>query len=283
MTQALLLRDEARSAPLVHPPDVARDDAGRSERSTRPVGELAGGEVMVDLRPSIASPDLDLDLDLEPISASISGIVVAVGPRVSRFIPGDEVMGWSPLSTVAAPRRVAHGSRLIHKLPHLGWTAARSLPSVGTTAWAAVNALDPQVGETVVVFSADSAHGRLAVQLLTRRGIRTIAVCAPESQAWMNRHGALAVPSGNLLRDRVRAAGGANGVDGYVDLSHTPDLVIPFGLAIDHHRIVVDPRVADPRFSELAHIDRRAASTLEIISELSYLVAGGELEFESAL
>src|SRR5437879_6326890 len=82
-----------------------------------------------------------------------SGRVAEVGPGEAGFSPGDEVMGFTPRAAQADYVRSA-SDRLARKPPGVPWEVAAAIPAAGATAYAAVRAVRPRPGETVVVSAA---------------------------------------------------------------------------------------------------------------------------------
>src|SRR5690348_14987092 len=103
--------------------------------------------------------------------SDLAGVVLEVGAEVSDFAVGDEVLGFSFQRSSHATHTVVPVDQLIHKPTELSWEVAGSLYVVGVTAYAAVNAVKPQPGETVAVSAAAGGVGSVAVQLLALRGV----------------------------------------------------------------------------------------------------------------
>src|SRR5947209_3957878 len=87
-----------------------------------------------------------------------SGRVAEVGPGGAGFSPGDEVMGFTPRAAQADYVRSA-SDRLARKPPTLPWEVAAAIPAAGSTAYAAVRAVRPRPGDTVVVSAAAGGAG----------------------------------------------------------------------------------------------------------------------------
>jgi NADPH2:quinone reductase len=107
--------------------------------------------------------------------SDLAGVVIAVGPEIDGFAVGDEVLGWSWRRSSHATHTTVPAGQLIPKPPQLSSEVAGSLFVVGSTAYAAVHALDPRPSEAVVVSAAAGGIGTFAVQLLARRGVRALA------------------------------------------------------------------------------------------------------------
>ncbi|HKH11323.1 MAG TPA: alcohol dehydrogenase catalytic domain-containing protein [Rubrobacter sp.] len=127
-----------------------------------PIPEPAAGEVVVAVRaaginPGEAGIRSGAMHDFFPATvpsgqgSDLAGVVTAVGPDVDGFAVGDEVMGWSWRRSSHATHAAVPVGQLIPKPRQPSWEVAGSLYMVGSTAWAAVHAVDPRSGETVAV------------------------------------------------------------------------------------------------------------------------------------
>ncbi|MEV0199959.1 NAD(P)-dependent alcohol dehydrogenase [Nonomuraea sp. NPDC050691] len=109
----------------------------------------------------------------------VAGTVEAVGSRVTRFRPGDEVYGTcdrgSYAEYAAAPERL-----LARKPAGLSFEEAAAVPVSGTTALQAVrDAGQVRPGHRVMVIGAGGGIGTYAVQIAKAFGARVVAVCGP--------------------------------------------------------------------------------------------------------
>ena len=66
--------------------------------------------------------------------SDLAGVVTALGPGVTEFSPGDEVLGFSFRRSSHATHAAVPVGQLIHKPPQLSWEVAGSLYVVGVTA-----------------------------------------------------------------------------------------------------------------------------------------------------
>ena len=90
-----------------------------------------------------------------------SGRIAAVGPGVSEFALGDEVLGWTDQRSAQAEYVLSETSHLIAKPPSLDWFRAGSLFVVATTAVAAVRAVGAGPGDVVAISGPPVASARL--------------------------------------------------------------------------------------------------------------------------
>jgi NADPH:quinone reductase-like Zn-dependent oxidoreductase len=144
-----------------------------------------------------------------------AGTVAEVGNGTGGFAVGDEVIGFAPRAAHADFVVVARDS-LTPKPAELSWSQAACIAGVGSTAWAAVEAVDPQPGETVVVSAAAGGVGVVAAQLARLRGARVIGTSGASNFNLLRSLGVEPVLYGRGLDQRVAAAA-PSGVDAYID------------------------------------------------------------------
>lgn len=120
-----------------------------------------------------------------------AGVVEQVGSGVSRYRVGDEVFGfllhanptvhagsWAELITVAE-------DSVATKPRSLDFAHAGAAPLAAITALAAVDALAPAEGETVLVVGAAGGVGSFFVQLAVAAGANVIAPALPEDHHYL--------------------------------------------------------------------------------------------------
>jgi NADPH:quinone reductase-like Zn-dependent oxidoreductase len=119
----------------------------------------------------------------------LSGVVAAVGGRVTRFRPGDEVfgVGTSAYADFArAPER-----KLTAKPPSLTFEQAAALPISGSTALQAVRDHGAvAAGDRVLVIGASGGVGSYAVQIAKHAGAEVTAVCSASKMEFVRALGA---------------------------------------------------------------------------------------------
>lgn len=112
----------------------------------------------------------------------VSGVVEAVGPGVTIFKPGDEVMGMLPYphgvgahaEYVTAPARA-----FVHKPAGIDHVQAGALPLAALTAYQAlVDTADIQPGQRVLIHAAAGGVGHLAIQIAKSRGAYVIGTAS---------------------------------------------------------------------------------------------------------
>jgi NADPH2:quinone reductase len=213
--------------------------------------------------------------------SDLAGVVTAVAPDVDEFAGGDEVLGFSWARSSHATHTAVPVSQLIAKPPALSWEVAGSLYVVGCTAYAAVRAVAPAEGETVVVSAAAGGVGTIVVQLLAARGVRTLGIASGANADWLTAHGAVPIPYGEGLGERLRAAA-PDGIDAFIDLFGPEylQLAVDLGIARDRIETIISFELA-AEFGTKAE-GSGTASTREVLTEMARLVAAGTVEIPIA-
>jgi NADPH2:quinone reductase len=109
-----------------------------------------------------------------------SGIVVAVGSRVTRLKVGDEVMAMAyPAGGFYAEYVAVNASNVALKPEGLDDVEAGAVPIIGLTALQGVDdALGIEEGESVIVHGASGNVGMIAVQFAKLRGARVLGTAS---------------------------------------------------------------------------------------------------------
>jgi len=253
-----------------------------------PIPQPGPGEALVEVRaaginPGEASIRKGLLAERFPATfpsgqgTDLAGVITAVGEAVTGFAPGDEVLGWSWARSSQAEYVTVPVTQLVPKPIGLSWEVAGSLNVAGATAWAAVAAVDPQPGETVVVSAAAGGVGSIAVQLVRMREATVIGIASESNHAWLLAHDVIPVEYGDGLEERVRAAA-PRGVQAFIDTFGPEYIDLALALGVPPDRI--DTITSFERAAEVgAHTEGSAAgSTPEVMSALAELAADGRLE-----
>jgi NADPH:quinone reductase len=257
-----------------------------------PMPAPAAGEVVVAVRAAginpgeaaIRSGALD---ELFPATfpsgqgSDLAGVVTAIGEGVGELAAGDEVLGFSWRRSSHATHVSVPVSQLIRKPPELSWEVAGSLYVAGCTAYAAVRAVHAGKGETVAVSAAAGGVGTIVVQLLGVHGAKVLGIASPANAAWLTSHGAVPVPYGDGLAERLRAAA-PDGIDAFIDLFGPDYVQLAADLGIPRDRI--ETIISFQKAEELGtRADGSAdASTAEVLTEMAELIASGAIEIPIA-
>lgn len=186
------------------------------------------------------------------------------------------MLGWSWERSSHAEYVVVPALQLVAKPGRLAWEVAGALYVSGCTAYAAVAAVSPQPGETVVVSAASGGVGSIAVQLLRLRGTHVVAIASPRHQGWLEAKGATVVHYGDGVGSRIKHAVGA-APDAFLDF-HGGDYVrLAVELGVPRQRINTIDYAAAAAYGTKS--DASAEGTKpEILGELARLAAERTLE-----
>jgi len=95
----------------------------------------------------------------------LAGVVAELGPDVTSFTVGDEVIGFSMRRSSQAEYVIVPANQLTSRPSKVAWEVAGSLFVAGVTAYAAVRAVQLAPGDTVVIAGAAGGVVRLLFSL----------------------------------------------------------------------------------------------------------------------
>lgn len=213
--------------------------------------------------------------------SDLAGVVNAIGEGVTDFRAGDEVLGYSWRRSSHATHVVVPATQLILKPDGLSWEVAGSLFVAASTAWAAVDAVDPKPGETVAVSAAAGGVGTIVVQLLAARGVRVLGIASPANAAWLTAHGATPIAYGDRLAADLAAAA-PGGIDAFIDLFGPAYVQLAVELGIPRERI--ETIISFEKAKDLGTKSAGSADGAgrEVLTEMAALVASGRIEIPIA-
>ncbi|WP_018546651.1 NADP-dependent oxidoreductase [Streptomyces sp. LaPpAH-108] len=180
----------------------------------------------------------------------VAGVVERVGPAVTEYAPGDEVIAYARTDTaqhgtyaelVPAPVR-----SVARKPASLTWQQAGGLPLAGLTALQSLQAAEVTKGDTVLVSNAAGGVGSFALQIAAATGVRVIGTASEAKADYLRSLGAEPVTYGEGLVERVRALA-PEGVDAALDFYGGPATVASLELTKSPSRVV---SIADPGIRE---------------------------------
>ena len=209
--------------------------------------------------------------------SDLAGVVDALGPGVTGWAPGDEVVGWVDDRSSQAELAVVPIGQLVRKPEGTTWEQAGALHVTGATAWAAVEAVDAGDGDVVAVSGAAGGVGSLAVQLAAARSARVIGLASPPNHEWLTEHGVLPVAHGDGVEERIRAAA-PEGVDAFIDTHGDGyvDLALAIGVAAQRIDTIIDFAAAER--TGVRTDGNAVGARPEVIAELAARVADGRLD-----
>ncbi|GGR28897.1 NADP-dependent oxidoreductase [Deinococcus ruber] len=207
--------------------------------------------------------------------SDFAGVIEAVGEGVSSTQPGAEVIGFTHDRASQAEFVVVPQEQVTPKPANVPWEVAGALFVAGTTAYAAVNAVDVKQGDIVAVSGASGGVGTIAVQLARLRGARVLGIASPERSEWLAAHGAEPVPYGDGLRERLEAAGP---IDAFIDTygQGYVQLAVELGVAPQRINTIID--FGAVKQYGVKSEGNAVAGRAEVLAELAALIADGKLE-----
>ncbi|HYQ68278.1 NADP-dependent oxidoreductase [Actinophytocola sp.] len=204
---------------------ICFDDYGDSsvlrvrEEETPPVN---AGEVRVSYRAIAVNPAdwkivsgyardfLPLQLPAVPGNES-AGVVTAVAPDVTGFAVGDEVIRVGLGNSYRAEANVP-AAELLSKPADIDFEQAASLAVAGCSAYAGLERIALQAGETLLVHGGAGGVGIAVTQIATHLGAKVISTASAHNHEFVAGLGATPVTYGPGLVDEVRALGGVDAV-----------------------------------------------------------------------
>jgi NADPH:quinone reductase-like Zn-dependent oxidoreductase len=211
----------------------------------------------------------------------LAGVVHALGDGAAGFALGDEVLGWTEQRASQAELVVAPVDQLTAKPADVPWEVAGSLFVAGMAAYASVQAVSPQAGETVVVSAAAGGVGSVAVQLARNTGAKVIGLAGEQNHDWLRARGIVPVTYGDGQAERIRVAADGT-VDAFIDTFGGGYVELAVELGVSPERINT---IADFDAVERLGVKGQgthAIATATLLAELAALVADGRLEIPIA-
>ncbi|GGJ06045.1 NADP-dependent oxidoreductase [Streptomyces brasiliensis] len=205
----------------------------------------------------------------------VSGVVEEVGAGVTGFAAGDEVFG----NTVAggyAEYALLPAAVTAHKPAELSFADAATLPVAAATAYDGVRQLDLPTGATLLITGAGGGVGAAATQIARAFGLQVVGVSSEGKKDFVESLGAVHVPSGPGLADRVRAAA-PDGVDGVYDLVGGEVLAEAAALLTDRSKLITAGATAET-VSALGGARVARARNAAVLDEVARLVGNGDLD-----
>lgn len=123
----------------------------------------------------------------------LAGVVVRVGPQVTRFKPDDEVYARPDVDRIGAFAEyiAIKEDSLALKPKTLSMTEAASIPLVGLTAWQVlVEKADLRQGQKVLIHAGSGGVGTFAIQLAKHLGATVATTTSTTNVDWVKRLGA---------------------------------------------------------------------------------------------
>jgi len=209
--------------------------------------------------------------------SDLAGVIEEIGEGVEGFDVGNEVIGFTHQRASHAELVPVDAANLTLRPPNVSWEVAGSLFVVGTTAWAAVRAVDLKPGELVVVSGAAGGVGSIAVQLAVLAGARVIGLASEQHHQWLRDHGVIPVSHGEGVADRIREASGGR-VDAFIDTFGDGYVELALGFGVESARI---DTIADHTAAERYGVKtdgNLVGGSADVLTDLAQLISDGLLE-----
>lgn len=213
--------------------------------------------------------------------SDFAGVIEQVGPDVTRFKPGDEVIGFTNNRASQAEYVLADIDNLVRRPAHVSWDQAGALFVVGTTAYAAVKAVALQNGETLVVSGAAGGVGSVVVQLARNLGARVIGIASPGNHPWLLAHHVIPVEYGDGMAESIRTAAKGK-IDAFIDTyGHGyVDLALQLGVAPERIDTIIDFEAARKHHTRTD--GNAAGAKAAVLAKLADQLEKGRLEIPIA-
>jgi NADPH:quinone reductase-like Zn-dependent oxidoreductase len=212
--------------------------------------------------------------------SDLAGVITGTGSGVTGWSAGDEVIGWTDNRASHAEYVLVEAGDLTAKPAGLPWAAAGSLFVVGATSYAAVRAVQPAPGDTVVVTGAAGGVGSLAVQLARRAGATVIGLASQAQHAWLAHHGVVPVNYGDGVAWRIRQA--AWPVDAFIDTIGGEYVELALELGVSPARIDTIANFAAVAKHGVKGEGNAAGASAAVLAELAGLITSGAVELPVA-
>jgi NADPH:quinone reductase-like Zn-dependent oxidoreductase len=213
--------------------------------------------------------------------SDLAGIVEALGDGVDGLRVGDEVIGFTHDRVSQAELVVVDAGNLTRKPAGVSWEAAGALFVAGSTAWAAVRAVSPSEGDTVVVSGAAGGVGSLTVQLARHTGATVIGLASEPHHEWLRGHGVVPIAYGDGVADRIREASGGR-IDALIDTFGGGYVELALELGVRPERIDTIIDFAAAQKYGVKTDGNAVGASAKVLAELASLIDAGQLEIPIA-
>ena len=161
----------------------------------------------------------------------LAGVVDGVGAGVERFDVGDEVMAvvtpTRPEGGAYAAKVVVDEASVVAVPDNLSLQQAATLPMNGLTAWLALDTLDLDIGDRLLVTGGAGVLASYVIALAKQDAIRVYADAADDDRELVESYGAdVVLDRGEGLAEQVREVA-PDGVDAVVDTALLHEAILP--------------------------------------------------------
>ncbi|MFF4755029.1 NADP-dependent oxidoreductase [Streptomyces sp. NPDC002514] len=207
--------------------------------------------------------------------SEVSGVVEEVGDGVTGISAGDEVFG-NTVSGGYAEYALLSVAGTAHKPAALSFADAATLPVAAATAYDGLHQLDLPAGATLLVTGAGGGVGAAALQIARSLGLRVVGVASAGKKDFVESLGAVHVPSGPGLADRVGAAA-PDGIDAVYDLVGGDVLTEAAALPADPAKVITAAALPEA-LARLGASRVARARTAAVLDAVAHLAVTGALD-----
>lgn len=214
--------------------------------------------------------------------SDFAGVIDSIGPGVTAFRVGDEVLGFTNNRASHAEFVLAASNEIVAKPAALGWPEAGAMFVVGTSAYALNAAAQVTAADVVLVSAAAGGVGALAAQWARTLGATVVGLAGPVNHDWLRGHGITPVDyAGDDLADRVREVLDHRPVTAVLDTfgSRYVQLGIDLGVRPDRIATVADFTAGDRGATVVQHF---TVATPSVLAEIAGALATGRVELPIA-
>ncbi|MEU6126567.1 NADP-dependent oxidoreductase [Streptomyces sp. NPDC047123] len=210
----------------------------------------------------------------EVLGSEVAGVVERVGPGVTGFAPGDRVFG-NPVTGGFAQYTLVPADIAAHQPDTLSFPEAAVLPVAAATAYDGLRQLDLPAGATLLITGAGGGVGVAATQMARHFGLRVVGTASAGKKEFVESLGAVHVPRGPRLAERIREAVPGGRVDAVFDLVGGADLAEVAQLLTDRQKLIT--AAAKETVAELGGAPVERARTAAVLDEIALLAVAGVL------
>ena len=170
------------------------------------------------------------------MGGEVAGVVEATGGDAADFARGDAVFGNTAAGGFAEYTLLAV-ELAAHKPEKVSFTEAATLPSAAATAYDGVHQLALAPGATLLIVGVGGGVGAAAAQIARHGAVTVVGTASPGKREFVESLGAVHVPYGPGVVDRIQAAA-PGGIDAIYDLVGGAALTEVAPLLADRSKLV---------------------------------------------